>query len=162
MAFPVACSVSGTEKRSLNIWRMNERSLDQSVWAVSKIHLRWFKWRAFNQGTTYWGVGEVMGINLETGNDGKPLPRLRLKKQGEEIVYPKSGDVWAMLRSCIHGRTESQPETKHQSREEERRNIPTPLPSYSFPSHKYLLFVGPAVHQASQRAWLMQSLEVSS
>ena len=29
----------------------------------------------------------------EAGNDGEPLPHLRLKKQGEEIIYRKFSDA---------------------------------------------------------------------
>ena len=95
----------------------------------------------------------------EAGNDGEPLPHRRLKKQGEEIIYPKSSDVRAALNS---GGDKATLRDRHQSREGEIRNMPNPLPPlFSIPQVD-LVLAEPAVHQAGQRGWVTDSLKASS
>ena len=117
---------------------MNERSLDQSRFG------QWMKFTSDNSNDEsltkglligMWvslGYGNIWGLmrHPEAGNDGEPLPHRRLKKQGEEIIYPKSSDVRAALNSWGDKATLRD---RHQSREGEIRNMPNPLPPTIFP-----------------------------
>lgn len=76
-------------------------------------------------------------------------------------MYSKSSEVCTVLEAVImEGQNYSQRQSMEAEREK-RRNIPTLLPSHSSLTITSRC-LNPAVYQASQGAWVLQSLVVSS